>query len=133
MRNPFKCPVCVGVGTVAEGFYGEVCQVGKCSRVCRTCGGRGIVWSDEVDLSVRNPMPLMFETPDVTNVASRLDDLRAEWVVGNGKVGERANFYVDKDGHAHAPDDDHTTAITYATDDAIIANEDATADEQPIE
>ena len=46
--QPYKCPVCLGTGGVAEGFYSSTSGVwsstGTQIELCRSCFGSGIVW-----------------------------------------------------------------------------------------
>lgn len=46
-RRPFPCPVCLGKGTVNQGFYEGYSTSYSTSTgyiPCRSCGGSGIVW-----------------------------------------------------------------------------------------
>ena len=49
-RRPFQCPVCLGVGSVAPGFYSRVnvaewpSSSTSATETCRSCDGKGIVW-----------------------------------------------------------------------------------------
>ena len=49
--QPFKCPVCMGVGSVPKGFYdiggGNILASSTAAEMCRYCGGRGVVWREE--------------------------------------------------------------------------------------
>lgn len=49
-RQPYRCPVCFGVGRVAAGFYSRVGTNTWTTNTiepeeCRSCGGTGLVWS----------------------------------------------------------------------------------------
>lgn len=50
MSKPWKCPVCCGQGTVAQGFYDGPYSYGGSSSAmpesCRSCDGKGIVWEE---------------------------------------------------------------------------------------
>jgi len=61
MNTPFKCPVCLGTGNVPCGFYEQhkIDDNGRTwttssttSETCRTCGGTGIVWSQQEDICI---------------------------------------------------------------------------------
>ena len=44
----YKCPVCKGRGTVPADFYSHLASttvVNTCPVACRSCGGKGIVFS----------------------------------------------------------------------------------------
>lgn len=49
MSEPYKCPVCYGVGQVAEGFYDRTSPYWTTSNntfeQCKSCNGTGVVWS----------------------------------------------------------------------------------------
>ena len=47
-RKPHLCPVCLGKGFVAHGFYisqtGHYVTNSTAPEQCRSCGGQGIIW-----------------------------------------------------------------------------------------
>lgn len=44
-KQPFRCPVCNGGGTVPAGIYNRFCSTSyNTEETCRTCNGTGIVW-----------------------------------------------------------------------------------------
>lgn len=51
MGKPYVCPVCGGNGYVGNGFYSSINDVYTSNttafETCRTCSGRGIVWSSD--------------------------------------------------------------------------------------
>ena len=51
MSTPHKCPICLGVGLVAKGFYNSITTgtfiIPTTQEPCRTCAGKGIVWEPE--------------------------------------------------------------------------------------
>lgn len=53
MSRPYCCPVCLGKGVMPSRFYRTPSQWttsdGGIPVGCRSCGGRGIVWSAEPD------------------------------------------------------------------------------------
>lgn len=46
---PYKCPVCNGRGTMPNGFYmgtqGQWSTTNASPEQCRSCNGKGIIWS----------------------------------------------------------------------------------------
>lgn len=49
MIQPFRCPVCEGMGTVPPGFYigGHYSSTNSARETCKSCNGTGVVWSEE--------------------------------------------------------------------------------------
>lgn len=46
--EPFVCPVCDGRGNVRKGFYEWKTEESETQFVpCRTCNGKGIIWSEK--------------------------------------------------------------------------------------
>ena len=44
-KQPFRCPVCNGGGTVPAGIYNRFCSTSyNTEETCRSCNGTGIVW-----------------------------------------------------------------------------------------
>lgn len=47
-KRPHTCPVCLGRGRVAEGFYAPVHETsrstGAGTEACRACRGAGVIW-----------------------------------------------------------------------------------------
>lgn len=50
VMTPYCCPVCIGKGIVPNGFYlspmHEWSSTSTAPEMCRTCRGKGIVWSE---------------------------------------------------------------------------------------
>lgn len=44
-NRPYICPVCGGVGKVDSTFYGYASTTAITKMVCKSCEGKGIVWS----------------------------------------------------------------------------------------
>lgn len=44
--SPYRCPICMGIGTVLSSFYSFSFGISNTSvhETCRTCQGTGIVW-----------------------------------------------------------------------------------------
>ena len=53
MATPHMCPICNGTGHVTNGFYQsnglEWVSSGTGFDQCRSCGGAGIVWDNELN------------------------------------------------------------------------------------
>lgn len=50
LMYPHRCPICAGKGWVPLGFYASIPtqpSTGCPTETCRSCWGRGIVWTDE--------------------------------------------------------------------------------------
>jgi hypothetical protein len=45
-RKPYRCPVCVGSGSVPPGFYSHTNTTSAAYISCRSCNGTGIVWGE---------------------------------------------------------------------------------------
>ena len=60
MKQPFRCPVCDGRGSVRNGFYyqtpGTYQTRGTADEPCRSCNGKGIVFGQD------NPPPEYCQT-----------------------------------------------------------------------
>ena len=66
MAKPYLCPVCLGRGTVGEGFYqqGDVASSSAiCRETCRTCQGSGVLW----DYTDCQPAPGLWIGPVTCN------------------------------------------------------------------
>lgn len=57
-KIPFKCPVCEGRGIVPAWFYilpppmAQITAADTGSRVCRPCGGMGVLWGECENLNL---------------------------------------------------------------------------------
>jgi len=53
-KKLYKCPVCNGRGLVPAGFYrdgGYSTYYVAGEQVCRACGGQGVIWSRDAEIS----------------------------------------------------------------------------------
>jgi hypothetical protein len=69
---PYRCPVCGGKGLVPRGFYEFnpfllTTASGYAVENCRSCGGGGILWSYQENLTPSTPC-IHFQVPPDTKI-----------------------------------------------------------------